>query len=58
LDLRLTPEELEEIINHGNQFKLTDGERNQIACDLTIALSQRARQVSGRREDPNSKIHP
>jgi hypothetical protein len=49
-----TPEELEEIIDHGKQFKLTDGERNQIACDLTIAMSQRARQV--RREDPSSKL--
>lgn len=48
-----TPEELEEI-DHGKQFKPTDGEPNQLCCDLTIAMSQRARQVNGRREDPNS----
>jgi hypothetical protein len=48
-----TPEELQKIIE---QFKLTDGERNQLCCDLTIAMSQRARQVNGRREDPNSRF--
>jgi hypothetical protein len=49
------PEELEEIIDHGKQLKLTDGERNQLCCDLTISMSQR-RQVSGRRDDPSSKL--
>jgi hypothetical protein len=50
-----TPDELEFIIAH-EEFKLTDGERNQIACDLTIFMSQLARQVSGRREDPSGKL--
>jgi hypothetical protein len=54
--VKATPEELEEIIDHGKQFKLTDGERNQLCCDLAIAMSQRARQVNGRREDPNSRF--
>jgi hypothetical protein len=51
-----TPEELQEIIDHGAQFKLTDGEKNQIACDLTIAMSQRAREVNRRREDPGARF--
>jgi len=50
-----TPEELEFIIAH-EEFKLTDGERNQIACDLTISMSQLARQVSGRHEDPSGRL--
>jgi hypothetical protein len=41
-----TPAELQEIIDNGKQFKLTDGERNQLCCDLTIAMSQRARQIT------------
>jgi hypothetical protein len=48
-----TPEKLEDIIDHGKQFKPPGGEPNQLCCDLT-AMSQRARQVNGRREDPNS----
>jgi hypothetical protein len=51
-----TPDELQFIIDHAVQFELTDGERNQIACDLTIAMSARARQVSGRREDASAKL--
>jgi hypothetical protein len=51
-----TAEELQEIINHGKQFKLTDGERNQLCCDLTIAMSQRACQINERLEDPNSRF--
>jgi hypothetical protein len=51
-----TPEELQEIIARAKDYKLTDGERNQIACDLTIAMSQRARQMNGRREDPSGKL--
>jgi hypothetical protein len=54
--LSATPEELQEIIARAKDYKLTDGERNQIACDLTIAMSQRARQVSGRREDPSARF--
>jgi hypothetical protein len=52
-----TPEELQEIIeDHGKQFKLTEFERNQLCCDLTISMSQRARQINGRREDPSARF--
>jgi len=51
-----TPDELQFSIAHGKQFKLTDNERNQIACDLTIAMSQRACQANQRREDPGAQF--
>ncbi len=49
-----TPEELQFIIDHRKELKLTEGERNQLAVDLTITMSQKARQLNGRREDENA----
>jgi hypothetical protein len=51
-----TAEELEEIIGRAKELKLTDGERQQIALDCSIFSAQRARQVEGKRDDPNSKL--
>jgi hypothetical protein len=51
-----TPDELQFIIDHAKELKLTPGEKNQLSVDLTCAMSQRARQVEGRRDDPNSKL--
>jgi hypothetical protein len=51
-----TAEELQEIIARAKDYKLTDGERNQLGVDLSICVAQRARQISGRREDPSSKL--
>jgi hypothetical protein len=51
-----TPDELQSIIDHGKELKLTPGEKNQLSVDLTCAMSQRARQVEGKREDPSSKL--
>jgi hypothetical protein len=51
-----TPEELQFIIDHAKEFDLTAGERNQLAIDLTIAMSHRACQQNGRREDVNARF--
>jgi hypothetical protein len=51
-----TLDELQFIIDHAKQFKLTDFERNHIACGLTIAMSARASQLNGRRVDPSAKL--
>jgi hypothetical protein len=51
-----SPEELEFIIAHAKEFILTDGQRDQLCCDLTIAAAQRARQGNGRRIDGNSEF--
>jgi hypothetical protein len=50
-----TPEELQFIIDHRKELDLTDGERNQLGVDLTIAVS-RARQVNGRREGLSARF--
>ncbi len=51
-----TPEELEEIIARAKDFKLTDGERNQLGVDLSTAIAQRVRGQNGRRQDPSAKL--
>lgn len=51
-----SPEELEFIIAHAKEFILTDGQRDQLCCDLTIAAAQRARQGNGRRIDGNAEF--
>jgi hypothetical protein len=51
-----TPEELEYVIAHAKEFILTDGQRDQVCCDLTIAAAQRARQGNGRRIDGNAEF--
>ncbi len=51
-----SPEELEYAITHAKDLILTDGERNQLGCDLSIAVAQRARQVNGRREAPGANF--
>jgi hypothetical protein len=51
-----TPEELEFIIAHAKEFILTDGQRDQLCCDLTIVAAQRARQGNGRRIDGNAEF--
>jgi hypothetical protein len=51
-----TAEELQEIIGRGKELKLTEGEREQLAVDLTIFISQRTLQANGKRENPSSKL--
>ena len=48
-----TPDELQYIIDHAKELSLTDRQRDQLACDLSIVIAARARQVNGRRENPN-----
>jgi hypothetical protein len=43
-----SPEELQHIIDQSKDLGLTDGERNFIGVELSIAVAQRARQVNGR----------
>jgi hypothetical protein len=50
------PEELEFIIAHAKEFSLTDGQRDQLCCDLTITAAQRARQGNGRRVDASAEF--
>jgi hypothetical protein len=49
-------EELEFVIAHAKEFILTDGQRDQLCCDLTIAAAQRSRQGNGRRSDGNAEF--
>jgi hypothetical protein len=51
-----SPEELEHVISHSKEFILTDGQRDQLCCDLTIAAAQRSRQGNGRRIDGNAEF--
>lgn len=50
-----SPEELQYIIDHTKDLDLTDGERNLIGVELSIAVAQRARQVNGR-ENPSAEF--
>ena len=50
--LSATPAELQYIIDHAKDLGLTDGERNLIRVDLSIAVAQRSRQMNSRRENP------
>jgi hypothetical protein len=49
-------EELEYAIGHAKDLILTDGERNQLGVSLSICAAQRARQMKGRRRDPNAEF--
>jgi hypothetical protein len=49
-------EELEFVIAHAKEFILTEGQRDQLCCDLTIAAAQRSRQGNGRRIDGNAEF--
>ena len=51
-----TADELQEIISRAKGLKVTTGEREQLALDLTIAISQRTRQANNKREDPSAKL--
>jgi hypothetical protein len=51
-----TVEELEYVIAHANEFSLTDGQRDQACCDLTIVAAQRSRQGNGRRVDASAEF--
>jgi hypothetical protein len=51
-----SPEELQHIISHAREYTLTTGERNQLGCDLSIAVAQRTRQIHGRRDGPNAEF--
>ncbi len=51
-----SPEELQYAITHAKDLILTDGERNQLGCDLSIAVAQRARGLDGRRQDANVRF--
>jgi hypothetical protein len=51
-----TPEELEAILANAAALCLSLGEKNQLRVDLTMKMAQRARQVNGRRDDPNAQF--
>jgi hypothetical protein len=51
-----SPAELQYVIDHAKALMLTPGERNQIGCDLSILMTQRARNMSGRRENPATEF--
>jgi hypothetical protein len=51
-----SPEQLEYIIDNAKEFSLTQGERNQLGVDLTIAMSEQARNINGKRDDPNARL--
>lgn len=51
-----TPNELQDIIARAREFKLTDGERNQLGVDLSIVIAQRAQRGNGRQEDPSAEF--
>jgi hypothetical protein len=51
-----TPQELEAILAKAKDLRLTEGERNQLSVDVTIAMAQRARNVNGRRESPAAEF--
>jgi hypothetical protein len=51
-----SPEEIEYVIARSKEFILTDGQRDQLCCDLTIAAAQRSRQGNGRRIDGNAEF--
>lgn len=51
-----TPEELEYVIARAKEFILTDGQRDQVCCDLTIVAAHRARQGNGRRIDASAEF--
>jgi hypothetical protein len=51
-----SPDELQYLIDNGSGYRLTPGERNQLGVDLSIIVAQRARQINGRREDPNAQF--
>jgi len=50
-----SPEELQHIIDHSKDLGLTDGERNFIGVELSIAVAKRTRQVNGR-ENPSAEF--
>ena len=50
------PDELQYIIDHGADLKLTSGERNQLGVELSIVAAQRARQGNGRRVDASAEF--
>jgi hypothetical protein len=50
-----SPEGLQEILDT-KDLKLTEGERNQISVDITLAVAQRSRRMNGWREDENAKF--
>ena len=49
-------DELEYVISHSKEFRLSEGERDQLCCDLTIVAAQHARQGNGRRIDGNAEF--
>jgi hypothetical protein len=51
-----TPEDIEYVISHAKEFILTDGQRDQLCCDLTIVAAQRARQGNKRRVDASAEF--
>jgi hypothetical protein len=51
-----SPQELQHIIDHAKDYRLTEGARNQIGCDLSILMAQRARNMNERRDDPGARF--
>jgi hypothetical protein len=47
--------ELQHIIDHAKELRLSDGEKNQLSVDLTMQIAH-ARQRNGRRDDPNERF--
>ncbi|MGB8064326.1 MAG: hypothetical protein WCF26_20730, partial [Candidatus Sulfotelmatobacter sp.] len=51
-----TPEQLQYVIEHAKEFRLTTGERNELALQSTIAAAERARRVPGKRHDLSAQF--
>jgi len=47
-----TADDLQRIIEHAKEYKFTEGEKNQLSVDLTVAIARRAQSRRlGRNED-------
>jgi hypothetical protein len=51
-----TPEELEAILANARALRLTDGERQQLSVDASMAMARKTRAVNGRRDDPSAQF--
>lgn len=51
-----SPEDLQYIIDNAKSLHLAEGARNQIGCDLSILMAQRARNMNGRRDNPSAEF--
>jgi hypothetical protein len=51
-----SPEELQYILDHSQDYGLSDWERNRISVDVTVAMAARARGMSGRPDNPAAEF--